>query len=312
MYWWSYRLGASPELFDGAETANARWRHQNIHASLTLHPHISPKAVDRNALGEEALCLSNVPCHNVSRTLTPIHMWFECVMSHTSQCAMSRTLTHPYVIWMCCVTYISMCHVTYIDPFICDLNVSCHIHLDVPCHIRWLIHMWYYSFLRDMTHLRVTWLVHMWHDAFACDMTRSYVTWRICVWHDSYVIWLVYVWHDSFICHSLTCAMTHSYLILLIYVWHDSLIRVITHSRVTWLIHTWHDCWLWCSRRTCFAPLSMCYVTYIANTHVTSRTCLSRCVRVCRCAGVWVCVCVCLYVCVRVYVCMFVCVFTDV
>jgi len=38
---------------------------------------------------------------------------------------------------------------------------------------------------------------------------------------------------------------------------------------VTWLIHTWHDCWLWCSRRTCFAPLSMCYVTYIANTHVT-------------------------------------------
>ena len=67
--------------------------------------------------------------------------------------------------------------------------------------VRWLIHVWHYSFMRNLTPSHVTWLIHVrhdsfmhvpglirvWHDSFICDITRPYATWLMHMWHDSFM-----------------------------------------------------------------------------------------------------------------------------
>ena len=66
--------------------------------------------------------------------------------------------------------------------------------------------IWHASFIRGMTHTRVTWLIHRWHDSVTVDMPHYRVTWLIHTCHASFtcdmthllVTWLIYMWLDSF------------------------------------------------------------------------------------------------------------------
>ena len=135
-----------------------------------------------------------------------IHVTYECVTYYVNMSLYIGMIRVTYVrhhVWMSHVTYEG------VMSRMCDVTYS---------YVKWFIHMWHDSFIRDMTHSDVTRLTHMWHDSFIRDMTDSYV------WHDSsicdvihsYVTWLIHMWHDPFICD-----MTHSYV-----------------TYVTWFIHT--------------------------------------------------------------------------
>jgi len=106
--------------------------------------------------------------------------------------------------------------------------------------VTWLIHLWYDSFIRDVTYSHGTYLIHMARDSFICDMTHSYVAWLIHMRHDSFICDVTHshVWHDSFMCD-----VTYSY------VWHDSFICYVTHSNVAghmWFIHMLSQEWFMC------------------------------------------------------------------
>jgi len=125
------------------------------------------------------------------------------------------------------------------------------------------------SFMRDMTHSRVTWLIHtgcrwlrcvwMSHVTYEC-VTRwpdlfVLVTWLLHAWHDPliYASLFMHVWmdsfmceildirHDSFLIHTVIYAslfMTHSCVTWLMHVSHDPFT---CDSCATWLMHMWHD-----------------------------------------------------------------------
>jgi len=105
-----------------------------------------------------------------------------------------------------------------------------------------LIHLWDYSFTRDMAHLHVTWLIYTWHDWFTRDTTHSNVARFIHSWHDWFardmtnlhLTWCICMRHDS-----LTFDMTH------LHSWYHSdpqLNQTVSDYtkilQVTWLIFT--------------------------------------------------------------------------
>ena len=176
-----------------------------------------------------------------------------------------------------------------------------HLHVTI-CMTRtyatWLVHVWYDSFMCDMSKWYVTWLSHMWHDSLICDMTHLCMIRLMHTWHETLICaWLVHMRHDSFI-RDRTDAC--------IYVWRGDLTRPVCIRSVTCSYVTSNMSWL-CLIHTCEKGSTL--QVYIWQCHLCVYVCIYLYIDI----YTYTYTCMCVYTCIHIhiFVCIHMCVCVE-